>query len=307
METQSSRPVVVGVTGAGENTAALRFALERAKRDDCGVIVVHAIHQVLPPPPSNLLISFPPLEEVGRTVVSEVLQEAATLSEGSVPIHGEARSGYPVQVLTELSGAARSVIVQHRDLSKMGRLFTGSTTIGVAAHASCPVTSVPAEWTPRESHGWVTVGVHEQGVPLSVLEASFVEAAATGSGLRVVQAWHLENVYDDIIRERVGDQWREHSEASLLPVLEPLKTRFPTVTVETQLRHQRPAEALVDLSRQSDLLVIGRHAQHPPLPHRIGSMARTLIRESRCPLMVVPVERGSGHASGHGNEERPRA
>ncbi|WP_203231091.1 universal stress protein [Nocardioides caldifontis] len=46
---------------------------------------------------------------------------------------------------------------------------------------------------------------------------------------------------------------------------------------------------MTKLSRESALMVVGRRGHAGPLPHLLGSMARTLVRTTECPLMVVPV------------------
>lgn len=106
------RPVVVGVTGPRDNDAALRFAADEARRLGVGVSIVHAVH--------------------GRRPVDEAL-EMFRSRYGDVEATALVRHGHPVKVLTELSSSARMVVLQHRELSSLHRIFTGSTLMGVAA------------------------------------------------------------------------------------------------------------------------------------------------------------------------------
>jgi nucleotide-binding universal stress UspA family protein len=46
---------------------------------------------------------------------------------------------------------------------------------------------------------------------------------------------------------------------------------------------------LVEACATSDLVVVGRHSGPARTPAGLGGIARSLIRQTRCPLMVVPV------------------
>jgi Universal stress protein family len=77
---KSEQVILVGVTGPGENTAALRFAAEEAARLGAAVCIVHAVHDVIPPPAAKPLISYQvPWNEVANRVVSEAVEEFRAL------------------------------------------------------------------------------------------------------------------------------------------------------------------------------------------------------------------------------------
>lgn len=289
MSTTDERPLVVGVTGAEQNTAALRFAAEQARREGCGVVLVHAAHQMLPPPPPSVLLTYAEVDDVADRVVKEVAEEFLEIAGDAVPCTAYARQGGPVDVLVELSGEARLVVLQHRDLSRLARIVVASTANGVAAHARCPVVSVPEQWSPPDAATRVVVGVHEEGAPLEVLEAGFAAARVRGVPLRVVHAWRLDGGYEDIVSATAVDEWRGQQLESLEQALQGMRARYPDVPVEPEVQYERPADVLVEQSAQSDLLVLGRHSSRRPLPARLGSVVRTLIREARCPVMVVPL------------------
>ena len=135
----------------------------------------------------------------------------------------------------------------------------------------------------------VVVGVHEAGVPRQVLEAAFSWADRTGAPLRVVHAWRLDAAYDDIITHRVDAEWRAKQKRLLSAAVADHRDSWPTVPVEVEVRHQWPADVLVDDSRNASLVVIGRRGARGWIPEHLGSLARTVLRASMCPVMVVPV------------------
>ncbi len=297
-EGTAPRTVLVGVTGVGENAAALRYAADDAARRRWGIAVVHAVHQVMPPPPPAMLLTYESLEAVGEEIVTEVREHLSELAGSTLPIATHVIMGHPVNVLVDLSRGAGRVVVQRRALSPLRRLVTASTVIGCAAHAHCPVVAVPAEWTPSTTKPRVAVGVHEDGHPDQVLRVAFDEAHARGADLMVFHAWHLEPAYDGfVLDDRERSQWSQEAESAIAASVQPFRDAHPDVSVKVEVRRQPPADALADVSRGVDLLVLGRHGSFAPWMQRIGSLVRGAVGHAECPVMVVPVERHADAAS----------
>ena len=289
MDIRTSGAVVVGVTGRGRETSALRFAAEHARREGARVVLVHVGRVSLPTVP-GLVVTPTEAIDVAERIVRDVAEELEELVGGPVAHHVVAVTGVPSQVLVELSRDARLVVVQHRTSTALERLFVGSTTNGAAARCHCPLVSVPAGWEPSpDGTAEVVVGVHEAGVPKQVLEAAFSWADRTGVPLRVVHAWRLDAAYDDIITHRVDAEWRAQQKRLLSAAVAVHRDSWPTVPVEVEVRHQWPADVLVDDSRNASLVVIGRRGARGWIPEHLGSLARTVLRASMCPVMVVPV------------------
>lgn len=279
-------PVVVGINADGDKTGALVFAADEARRLGVQVRLVHAAHQILPPSGETVLVTYQSLAEVAEAILSGARHALAEIAP-DVLVETVAQVGGPVDVLVTLSEQASMLVLQHRSMSRVGRIFTGSTSVGVALRAHCPVVSVPAAWSP-EREGRVTVGVDEYGGPAHVLEAAFNEAAARGASLTVVHAWRLDRPYAELIT--AGDdrpEWLAAARRHLQEAMAPWQTRFPDVPVKIEVRHEWSAEALVDASTASDLVVLGRRGSRAPR-FALGSLARTLIAYSKCPVAVVP-------------------
>lgn len=281
--------VVVGVTGPGRETAALRFAAELARREGAEVVLAHVYGTILPPPPPGGLITYAQEADVAEWIVKEVQEEFAALAGDEVRVRAVAVAGVASRTLAELGRGARMIVVQHREARWLGRLFVGSTINGAAAHAECPVVSVPAGWEPGEPRD-VVVGVHEGGAPQEAVAAALAWAVATGAPLRVLHAWRLDAAYDDIVSSRVADSWREEQARILASAVAEFRAAYPTVPVGVEVLHQWPAQALVDESGSASLVVVGRHAGHWRGAPHLGAVARTVLRESDCPVMVVPLD-----------------
>ena len=278
---------MVGVTGPGRERAALQFAAECAGREGREVVLAHAFHPAHPAPPPGVLLSYADASEVGDWVVKEVGDEFKELTGGSVAFVCVAVAGAPWRVLSDLGRVARLLVLQHHRAHGLGRLLTGHTVTGAASHTrcrSCPSTrtghrsSRPARWslvstrTPDRRRHWPRPS----------------RGPSIDAPVRVVHAWRLDAVYDDIIMSRVAAGWREEQKRVLTAAVTALRARHPSVRVEIDVRHQRPADVLVDDSQVARLVVLGRHGRAPWSTHHLGSITRTVLRESKSPVMVVP-------------------
>lgn len=284
-----AQSVLVGVTGRDENTDALRFAARQAQRLGRGVTLVHAVHQMLPPPPPSAMMatSSSSWSDVGSAIVREVREELDEITGGDLPAASVVRHGAPGPVFAELSKDAELVALQHRDLSRLHRIVTGSTVVSVAAHAHCPVVSVQPTEAQVSPTGVITVGVHGDGGPPQVLETAFAQAETRGSSLRVVHAWRMEGAYDDIIADDA--QWVAQAEAGITTAMADLRTKYPGVAAQVDVRHAWSADGLARAAQGSDLLILGRHSGMPVAPARLGHLARAMIAHAGCSVMVVPL------------------
>ena len=96
-------------------------------------------------------------------------------------------------------------------------------------------------------------------------------------------------MYDDMITSRAeSDQWaddaasgdrEEHSQCS--------GGILPDVPVEIRVIHGQAAGVLQRASDDADLLLVARRHHAIPFGH-LGGTGRAVIRESHCPVEVVP-------------------
>lgn len=277
--------VLVGVTGTGENTDALRYAVAEARARGLGITVVHAVQPILPPPPPSILITDDTWMEVGRDIVRDVRHELEVLLDGDgTPVDALALQGSPGRVFSDLSHDAVLVVLQHQDRSRIQRIFTGSTVASVASHSHVPVVSVPSTWSSRPATGVVAVGVRADGGPREVLEAAFAEAAARASQLKVVHGWMVPTAYEDL-----PERWSALDKERITEAMADLQAKHPDVVAQVDVQYEWPADALAASGKEADLLVVGRHDGLVPFAPRLGSLARAAVAHAPCPVMIVPV------------------
>lgn len=288
MPEQSPKPVVVAV-GNDPIDSALEYAAAEALREGCGLHVLHAVH-VSPTGPEMVLLDFAEVEQIGHATLHAALERAEDLLGGEVPLTHALVRGPVVSSIIEASENARMIVLQRRDLSRMIRTVTRSVSSGVAAHAHVPVVSVPTGWSEANHNGEpvVTVGVDIPERCAAVLAVAAEAAKSHGARLHVLHTWWFPSVYDDIIMSRVENEaWADRAREEIQGVIDGLGDLVADLPIEIEARHAHPADALIDAGRDSVLLVVGRHDPLVPVGSHLGPVARAVLREATCPVLLA--------------------
>ncbi len=285
--TPASTPVIVVGVGPEEVESALAFAAEEAIRARCGLHLVHAVH-VSSPGPKNALLTAVDVEKWGREVLDLAVKRAEDLVNGAVPVTHELHRGAPVHVLVEAGRSARMVVLEHRHLSRLSRIVNRTVAGGVAARLPVPVVAVPSGWTPTDGPKVVVAGVDVPERSDEVLRTAVAEAHARGASLKVVHAWSWPaydaeaTSYDDEHR-----RWADRSRAEVRAALDRLGDESVAMEADVEVHPGRVIEAILGTSEGADLLVIGRHDPLVPVGSHIGPVARAVLREAACPVLLA--------------------
>ena len=285
--TPAVTPVIVVGVGPEEVESALALAAEEAIRAHCGLHLVHAVH-VSPPGPENALLTAVDVEKWGREVLDLAVKRAEDLVDGAVPVTHELHRGAPVHVLVEAGRSARMVVLEHRHLSRLSRIVNRTVAGGVAARLPVPVVAVPSGWTPTDGPKVVVAGVDVPERSDEVLRTAVAEAHARGASLKVVHAWSWPaydpdaTSYDDEHR-----RWADRSRAEVHAALDRLGDESVAMEADVEVHPGRVIEAILGASEGADLLVIGRHDPLVPVGSHIGPVARAVLREAACPVLLA--------------------
>lgn len=295
-------PIVVGV-GHDPIDTALAFAAGEASRIGCGLHLVHVVHR-LAQGPEAMLVAETDLDRAGRQALNGAVERVRDLVAVDVPVTSELRVGAVVPTLAEVVADARMIVLQHRDLAHLMRVVTRSVCSGVAAHARVPVVAVPSGWSPtraRVGRPTVTVGVDIPARSEEVLRAAAAEARSRGATLRVLHTW---NPYEDIVMSRTDDErWADRAATEIQQVVGKLGDELADVPLEIDARHADAADALIEASRTTDLLVLGRHDAVIPIGSHLGPIARAVLREAACPVLLADPRPRKHRRSPHAPEQ----
>ena len=284
--THSTLSVVAATDGSRGSRAAVVYAAAEARTRGLPLEVVTVMPAYLPAGP------FPVAPDASmHKAAHAVLGQAADLAEATVPglhVTTTLLLGSRVDALVRHTTDAALLAVGAPPHGLAERLWTGSTVTGAAARVRCPLVIVPPEQGSAPRTGRVVVGLKTTRHAEHLLGAAFAVAQQTQCDLRVVHAWRMLSGYDDMIADRTT---RSEKVTELVRSIEDnlidLRLAYPEVQVEVEVLHRQAAFALTEESEDADLLLISRPA-HGGFVHYLGSTARAVIREARCPVEVVP-------------------
>ena len=312
--------IVVGYAGdqAGRDAVALagKFAAACKGR----LTVVFPYHPLLARQASEQA------QERVRTEVETLLGEIESSGGLGEPTYHWTSSSWPIHALHELAdyeaaqlivfGAAREDLGDHLHVSLMERMVHG---------APCAVAVAPAGYAPPAPHAPAAT-VAPEGLPvaarhheLSRIGVGFSSsqegraavrlarelAGLTGAVVRVIAGAGLEPAlasyaFSSPALEEVENEICAETEQTLARVCRELSAG-DGVPVEHETIRGDPASVLIERTAELDLLVLGSRAYGPLRHVLLGSVSARVMREARCPVLVVP--RGVSHTDGHPDEQ----
>ncbi len=284
--TPSSLPIVVGVDGSKDSSAAVRFAAHEAQLVDARVHLVHVPPTYMPLAPMLPLLPDD-LAEAGRAILRRAEEQARGLLP---PAHvtSELLDGPRVPTLVQAASESRMIVLGHERRTTVDRLLTGATVTGVAAGSTAPVVSVPPDWSAEDERRCVLVGVRSTDQSHDLLRLGFETAARRGAQLLVVQAWELPHPYDDLVGSS-GEEtaWDHQARYALERSAAAAHEGEDEVPVDVRVVRGQAARVLLDAAEEADVVILARR-RHAFLGRHLGATARALLRESHRPVLIIP-------------------
>src|SRR5689334_12648761 len=235
------------------------------------------------------------------------------VGEGLGPLRADIETDYGIDVRTRVVRASTPMFVAHAlqrviDAEHATLAVVGSTTRGVVGRVApgttaqrvingcaCPVVVVP--------HG------HEPPPRLSVIGVAFVPTPEGHRALRAAAAVAQMAGADlralTMVKPGLGtdasagptrdtvERSRAHVEATLSDAIAELTH---DVKADGEVMVDDPADALLSVSANLDLLVMGSRGYGPGLAVLLGAVSRRVTMDARCPVLVMPRGRTSAVA-----------
>jgi nucleotide-binding universal stress UspA family protein len=285
----ASRPVVVGVDESG-SSAALRWAVDEARRRSAPLCIVHALDQRHSP---AFVLANPVFVADERRAAEQVLDAVAAMARELVPgldVRPLLEVGQPAVVLLERAPVADLVVLGSRGRGGFTGLLLGSTSLQVAMHAAGVVVVVPCapdSTGAGPSAGRIIVGVDGSPSSECALQFAFTRARHGGLGLTAVRAWQSPAIYVDVPSSPKWQQAEKEEQAQLVEDLAPWRDRYPEVEVVERIVLGNAGAALVDESAGAELLVVGSRGRGGFAGLLLGSVSHAALHHARCPVAVV--------------------
>lgn len=294
MDIETRPPVVVGVDGSESSRHAVSWAVDEARARNLPLHVISAWHSDYGAEALGPLV--PTIEDDSRslldTTTAEVRRIAPELSVTTQSLRSQAASA-----LIAASRHADTVVVGSRGLGAVREAFVGSTSMQVAAYASCPVVVV-REVAHTEAVSRVVVGVDGSELSVEATGYAFAQAAQRGIGLTVIHAWTLNAYSSGLAMSALSDVWADletEQEIITSAAVAGWREKYPDVDVRTHVVEGRPADILVDSSERAALVVVGSRGRGGFRGLLLGSVSRNVLHRAHCPVAVV---RPYPHATG---------
>ena len=186
------------------------------------------------------------------------------------------------------------IVVGSTDRGPAGRVLTGSTAQRLLHGAPCPIALASRGYsaTPLKT---IAVGYVDSSEGRAALRAAHLLAKLAGARLRVIAALHpsggLDAALAGAMKPERGSQLQGHHrgeiDAALHRALDALE---PGVETVPELHVDDPADVLLRISRNVDLIVCGSRGYGPLRSVLLGGVSRRLVDESSCPVLVLPRE-----------------
>ncbi|MGI5239693.1 universal stress protein [Dactylosporangium sp. CA-139066] len=249
--------VIVGIDGTAASDAALRWAAAEAAREGARLRVV---------------LAAPRAGEWATLTVAAAVHATRAARPG-LEVTGRTVVGDPADVLTCVAAGPALVVVGSHDRTALAEALHGATGTRVAMRARGHVVVVRGR--ADAGTGPVAVGVDGSHTDNRLLSTAFEHAARHRCevvAVRAVPAPDPDRV--TLLAELTDDLERWHQ-------------KYPTVPAFARTPAGDPASALVDVSGEARLLVVGGRAHGPAAALLAGSVGQRLLYHSRCPLLFV--------------------
>ncbi|MGW2832675.1 universal stress protein [Streptomyces sp. NPDC001286] len=291
-----SDAVVVGVDGSASGLNAVAVAAREAHLRAAPLRIVHACDRPPPflPPGAE---PWPPQDPVLEPMVQGVLaraEERAYEAAPDIDVFRSVVAGEPLEVLEVESRSAALAVVGGRGQSAFAGLLLGSTAVQLAAHGRCPLMVVRGRPAPD---GPVLLAVDGSPAGDAAVEFALTEAALRDVPLVALHVW---NTLSARAQESPGDpplavvsdvdHLRDVEQRLLDETVArhcPNRPNPPQVAVERRLVRSRIRPALIDASREAQLMVVGARGRGGFTGLLLGSVGQALLHHAHCPVTVV--------------------
>jgi nucleotide-binding universal stress UspA family protein len=229
------------------------------------------------------------IEERCRSIGDAAIAEARRLSPDidirSSTVHAQAASA-----LIAASRHANTVVVGSRGLGVVKEAVVGSTSMQLAAYASCPVVvvrEIPGRVSPNRR---IVVGVDGSELSVDATGYAFEQASERGLGLTVLHAWDAAFFTSTVALSALVETWDDleaEQETITSAAIAEWVEKYPQVDVRTDVVQGRPGDILVGASDGAEMVVVGSRGRGGFRGLLLGSVSRSVIHRARCSVAVI--------------------
>lgn len=287
--------VIVGYDGSPEAEAALQQGVAEALARQAELVLVNAVDDLVLSSAWGVVFDVETIRDAARQILRTGAERASALGMPTDRLRHDVELGSPAAVLARHSEEASLIVVGRNSVAEGEQVFVGSTAVGLAGSARCPVMVVGAAHLGRERRGLIGVGLNTAAKGGAALEWALQECQLRGGGVRVISVakaaggrWFgggdvPPEVQQDLVqvtRERVAE------------LIAPLAASHPDASIEVDVSYGSPLNVLTPKTEELDLFVVGVQPAFPT--YGIGGVTRGLMAHAHCPLVTILARDGHG-------------
>jgi nucleotide-binding universal stress UspA family protein len=266
------RRVVAGVAPADYRLPVIRWAAGEAAARGAELHLVTAVPPRAAPEQYLPADAADAVRQEGHAHLAEAARHAEADHPGLI-VTTEVAGGPPVDALRNACAHADILVVGADDQSPFAEAITGSVPGSLLTESPCPLVIIPhAETNPAE-HASVIAAIDDGDTSRPALTYAFAAANRAGRPLVLLHCRSEERA--------------DASTAARSYTLTGLREIYPGIQVTQEDVIGDPTDVLADRSRRAALLVLGSRGHGRLTSTLFGSVSRTLIRRSGCPVVVA--------------------
>ncbi|GAA0448374.1 universal stress protein [Streptomyces olivaceiscleroticus] len=196
------------------------------------------------------------------------------------------------EALLRCGRTASLTVIGTRGHGGFAGLLLGSVTLRVAAHCTTPLMVVRGDV--GRVRDTVLLGLaSDTDTDVQALRFAFDEAARRDAELRVLHTWQFPAPHSAQARPSQLD-WddvaglRKAAEAIPQYAVARLAQEYPDVRATALAVCQSPAQALVEDSREADVLILAAHRRPRHFGLQLGPVTHAALHHAHCPVVLVP-------------------
>ena len=286
--------IIVGVDGSEPSIVALRWAAYEARRRNADVLVVSCYSvPVYGSPEGAVYTTSEDVDAIKEGASGLISRSAEIVAEidAHLVVDGTTSMSPAAIAISESAGPHDEIVVGATGHAGFMEGLLGSVALSVIHRSHVPVIVVPAKPTNEvgPSMKKIVVGVDGSPGSLEALEWAYGEALVSGSDLTAVHGWIYPYVGSRTGVSEPRTQMQLDAMEELKASLESLGPRMTggSIHVHARLVEQSPAEALLEESKDADLVVVGSRGRGALRSSLLGSVSRTVVQHATCPVAVI--------------------
>jgi nucleotide-binding universal stress UspA family protein len=291
-----SKPIIAGYDPQASDRAPVNFAVAAARFTGAPLVIASVCASAAARERGDAARLDENLATDASGALDEVKRELEP--EGIAVDYRELDNTSAARALHEAAEAqdAGLLVVGSTNRGAIGRVLPGSTAERLMHGAPCPIAIVPHGWEAGGGLGTIGVAYVDTDEGREALRGAHALARRAGAKLRVLTAvkaglaaYGETEVTTDVQAGKgvteIEGELRTQAETALRGAIEALGDGVP---VETDAFVEDPADVLIRVSENLDLLVCGSRGYGPLRAVLLGGVSRRLAADARCPVIVLP-------------------